>query len=57
MAEKAKEAEEAEEAEVSNENGIFRSDIVILLENLSFLSFLSFLGELWAGSGAALIVG
>ena len=54
MAEKAK---EAEEAEVFNESDSFRLDIVILLENRSFLSFLSFFEELWAGSGAALIVG
>ena len=54
MAEKAKEAEEAEEAEVFNENAIFWQDIVIFIENLSFLSFFE---ELLACSGASWIVG
>ena len=51
MAEKAK---EAEEAEVFNENCIFWSDSVALLENLSFLIFLE---ELLAVSDAVFIVG
>ena len=57
MAEEAEETEETEETEVFNENDTFWPDLVILLENFSFLSFLSFSEDLFAVSGAALIVG